>query len=229
MNRSTYVIVPVYNEQSIVASVIKHLEKHFTNIICVNDGSTDNSSEEIAKTSATLLEHDKNKGQGAAIRTGLEHALKDPKARYFITFDADGQHDPEDALSLLKCLKKQGIDIALGSRFLGAAEHLGLIKKLVLKMAVAFTNRTTGVDLTDAHNGLRAFNRDFASKLHLRCNGMAHASEIIYRVAEGKFLYDEVPVTIHYTKYSKSKGQSVFNAFSILKEYYQYRRLQGDS
>lgn len=225
MNRNTYVIMPVYNEQTVVREVIQQLEQYFSNIVCVNDCSTDQSVKEIAETSATLLEHGKNMGQGAAIRTGLQYALLDSKAKYFITFDADGQHDSADAMQLLKCLKKQKIDIALGSRFLGAAEHLGLIKKMVLKMAVVFTNRTTGVDLTDAHNGLRAFNRNFGEKLHLRCNGMAHASEIIYRIAEGKFQYDEVPVTIRYTKYSKSKGQSVFNAFNILKEYYRYRRL----
>lgn len=217
--------MPVYNEQSVVQEVIKKLEPYFSNIVCVNDGSSDKSAEKVSETRATLLEHSKNLGQGAAIRTGLQYAMLDPKAKYFITFDADGQHDPADALSLLKCLKKQGIDIALGSRFLGSTQNMSFIKKILLKMAVVFTNKTTGVDLTDAHNGLRAFNRNFAEKLHLRCNGMAHASEFIYRIAEGKFLYDEVPVTIRYTKYSKSKGQSVFNAFNILKEYYHYRRL----
>lgn len=223
MHKNTYVIVPVYNEASVIEKVISGLKVHFTNIICVDDGSSDGSAEAIKQTSATLLQHNKNKGQGAALRTGIKHALKNSKAKYFITFDADGQHDPRDASAMLKALKKQKIDIALGSRFLGHVENLSLAKRMLLKLAVVFTNKTTGVDLTDAHNGLRVFNRNFASKVQLRCNGMAHASEIIYRIKEGNFLYDELPVTIRYTKYSKAKGQSVMNAFNILKELMAYR------
>jgi polyprenyl-phospho-N-acetylgalactosaminyl synthase len=218
MNKNTYVIMPVYNEESVVKEVIEQLESYFSNIVCIDDGSTDHSVKEISKTSAVLLQHDNNKGQGAALRTGIQHVLRDKGAQYFITFDADGQHDPADATKMLQSLKKHNMDIILGSRFLGTAENMSFIKGLVLKLAVAFTNKTTGVHLTDTHNGLRVFNRNFAEKLQLRCNGMAHASEFIYRISEGYFHYDEAPVTIRYTNYSKSKGQSIWNGLHILRE-----------
>ena len=218
MNRSTYVIMPVFNEESVVRKVIEKLEPYFANIICVDDGSTDNSAQEISKTRATLLQHTANKGQGAALRTGIQYALNNPGAKYFITFDADGQHKIIDALFLLEGLKRSGKDIILGSRFLGEAEGLSWFKKLILKLAIVFTNKTTGVHLTDTHNGLRVFNRHFAENLKLRCNGMAHASEFIYRIAEGNYKYGELPVTISYTQYSKSKGQSILNAFNIVSE-----------
>lgn len=214
----TYVIVPVYNEASVIGGVIQELRQFFPNIVCVDDGSTDTSATEVKKTGATLLQHNRNKGQGAALRTGLHYVLERPNAQHFVTFDADGQHQVMDALMLIECLRHSGLDIVLGSRFLGNVDDISWAKKLTLKLAIAFTNKTTGVHLTDTHNGLRAFNRRFAENLHLRCNGMAHASEIIYRVAEGKFKYGEMPVTISYTKYSKAKGQSIFNAFNILSE-----------
>ncbi len=223
MLEDTYVIVPIYNEEPVIKDVINSLSTYFPNIVCVDDGSTDNSLNELSKTGATVLKHGGNKGQGAAIRTGIQHALSDPNAQHFITFDADGQHHTLDALMLVEVLRHSDKDIILGSRFLGEAENIGWLKKMVLKLAVMFTNKTTGVHLTDTHNGLRAFNRRFAENLRLRSNGMAHASEFIYRIAEGGFDYGELPVTITYTKYSKSKGQSIFNAFNILKELRSYK------
>lgn len=169
-----------------------------------------------------------NQGQGAALRTGIEVARKNPKIKYFVTFDADGQHRVGDALRMLKYLKKTDNDIILGSRFLNTVNEVPFIKLQVLRAAILFSNVTTGLKLTDTHNGLRVFNRNVAAKMNLTCSGMAHASEIIYRVAENKFRYAEIPVIITYSSYSKLKGQSVFNSFGILKEIVAYR-LQKES
>ena len=228
MQRNTYVIVPVYNEEQVIREVIVKLQRHFAHIICVDDGSSDGSVAEIAKTKAILVKHKRNKGQGAALRTGIEYALSKKGAKYFVTFDADGQHRVEDAIKMVNYLKKGEADIVLGSRFVGSTEDMPLVKHMVLKAAIIFSNVTTGLKLTDTHNGLRAFNRGVAVKLRLTCSGMAHASEIIYRIAENKFRYAEMPVTITYSDYSRSKGQSVLNSFGILKELVAYR-LQRDS
>lgn len=228
MQRDTYVIVPVYNEEKVIKEVITKLQGHFAHIICIDDGSTDGSVAEVAKTKATLIRHKRNSGQGAALRTGIEYALSRKGAKYFVTFDADGQHRTEDALKMLKFLKKGKSDIVLGSRFTGSTEDMPVLKHIVLKAAIVFSNVTTGLKLTDTHNGLRAFNRTVAAKLKLTCSGMAHASEIIYRVAENKFRYAELPVTITYSDYSRSKGQSVLNSFNILRELVAYR-LQRES
>lgn len=215
MNEDTYVVIPVYNESSVIADTIRSVEKHFKNIICINDGSSDNSSDEILGTSAHLVEHPINMGQGAALQTGIEYALLDPNAKYFVTFDADGQHSISDVLRMLKHLKKTKSDIVLGSRFMGKAENIGRAKRAVLKLAIRFSNVTSGIHLSDAHNGLRVFNRHVASNLKITMSDMAHASEIVHRIAEKKFKYSEVPITITYTDYSKAKGQSIFNAFNI--------------
>jgi polyprenyl-phospho-N-acetylgalactosaminyl synthase len=228
INKGTCVIIPVYNEADVIEDVIKDVHKVFTNILCIDDGSTDNSVEIIKKTGVRLIACPKNRGQGAALRAGIQEARKNPEFKYFVTFDADGQHRVSDALRMLKYIKKTGADIVLGSRFLNKTDGVPFIKRLVLKAAILFSNVTTGLKLTDTHNGLRVFNRSVASKLNLTCSGMAHASEIIYRVADNKFRYAEMPVTITYSNYSKGKGQSVFNSFNILKELLIYR-LQRDT
>jgi glycosyltransferase involved in cell wall biosynthesis len=209
------VIIPVYNEAQVIVKTIQEVEKQFKNIICVNDGSKDTSSIEIAKTSAKLVEHPINMGQGAALQTGIEYALRDHDTQYFVTFDADGQHDIQDVKRMIGHIKKSGVDVVLGSRFLGKAENISKLKRLILKAAVKFSNATSGVKLTDAHNGLRVFNRRVAENLNITMPDMAHASEIIHRIAEHEFKYEEMPITIAYTDYSKAKGQSMMNAFNI--------------
>jgi glycosyltransferase involved in cell wall biosynthesis len=215
MRTDTYIIIPVYNEGKMIASVLDKVLEKFSNVVCVNDGSTDNSAQEIVKTAAILVNHSINLGQGAALQTGIEYSLLNPKAKYFVTFDADGQHKLTDAEKMLAVLEEGDLDIVLGSRFLGAAYNITGLKKAVLKLAVKFTNKTSGLKLTDTHNGLRVFNRQVAEELNIANSDFSHASEIIEKIATKKFKYKEVPVTIVYSEYSKAKGQSMLNAINI--------------
>jgi glycosyltransferase involved in cell wall biosynthesis len=208
-------VVPVYNEDRVIGSVIKDILEHCPHVVCVNDGSTDNSAAEIVAAGAYLVDHPINMGQGAALQTGIEFARLLPGIRRFVTFDADGQHRVADALAMAAQLDDAGVDIVLGSRFRGRTEGMSVMKKLVLKMAVRFTNFTSGVKLTDAHNGLRAFNRHVADTLEITSPDMTHASEIIELISRNGYSYVEVPVTIDYTEYSVSKGQPVLNAVNI--------------
>jgi glycosyltransferase involved in cell wall biosynthesis len=210
-----YVIIPAYNEGQVIKDVLNDVLGKYLNVVCVNDGSKDNTSAEVSKTKAVLVEHPINLGQGAALQTGLEYALQDQAADVFVTYDADGQHQLDDVSKMIKELESGGYDIILGSRFLGAAKDVPPLKKMMLKMAVKFTNATSGVKLTDAHNGLRVFNRKVAEGLKIDNPDMTHASEIIEKIAENKYNYKEMPVTIVYNDYSKAKGQSIFNAVNI--------------
>lgn len=214
-NEDVYVIIPVYNEAEVVGRVVAEALKQFPNVICVDDGSNDNSVSEIEKTDAKLVKHPINLGQGATLQTGIEYALQHKDAKYFVTFDADGQHRLEDVKKMLEYIQTHNVDVVLGSRFLGKTENISLLKKVVLKAAVKFSNLTTGVYLTDAHNGLRVFNRHFAENVNITLPDMAHASEIIHEIKEKEFKYKELPVTIRYTDYTKSKGQSIMNAINI--------------
>jgi glycosyltransferase involved in cell wall biosynthesis len=162
-----------------------------------------------------VVSHPVNLGQGAALATGIAFALS-RGADYLVTFDSDGQHRVSDIARLIAALKASGADYALGSRFLTGKQSMPVLRRMLLRAATIFTAFTTGLRLTDTHNGLRAMTRRGAAALELRQNRMAHASEILSEIARSGFAYVEVPVTIDYTDYSLAKGQRASDALTIL-------------
>lgn len=190
----------------------------FPKIVCVDDGSSDASAAEARAGGAVVVQHPINLGQGAAIRTGLDYALQDPGADYFVTFDSDGQHRVEDALTMVRMLDEGDLDVVVGSRFLDDRTKVSALKRIVLRMGVVFERMSSGVQLTDAHNGLRALNRHAAEAIVIEQNRMAHASEIVAEIGRNDLRFAEAPVHVLYTDYSKSKGQSVWNSVNILSD-----------
>lgn len=208
----------MYNEAAVVRSVVEGASAVFPHVVCVDDGSSDRSAAEAAAGGAVVVRHPINLGQGAAIQTGFDYAQLDPGADYFVTFDSDGQHQVSDALAMVQRLDSEPLDIVIGSRFLDGRTDAGRLKRLVLKLAVYFERASTGVRLTDAHNGLRALNRTAVQSMRIRQNRMAHASEIVANVGKAKLRYAEQPVHIIYTEYSRAKGQSIWNLVNILSD-----------
>lgn len=219
-----WLVVPLYNEGAVIADVVTDARRTFANVVCVDDGSHDDSAEQAQRAGAVVVRHPVNLGQGAALQTGIDYAKTDPRMRYVVTYDADGQHQISDVVAMVDRARATDLQVVFGSRFLND-DHVSAtgLKKLVLKAAVAFTNATTHTKLTDAHNGLRVLRRDVVDQLEITQNRMAHASEIVNEIGamriEGKPVrYAEMPVHILYTDYSKSKGQSLWNAVNILVE-----------
>lgn len=215
-NEDVWVVIPVYNEDRVIADVVDRVRTTFPNVVCVDDGSHDESATRIAGTRAHLVRHPINLGQGAALQTGLSYALARPGAKYFVTFDADGQHQVTDAERMVQVARSGEADVVLGSRFLEQSEQVPWLKRAVLRTAVALSPHVRKLRLTDAHNGLRVFTRPVAERMHISMNGMAHASEIVAFLADNDVRVREVPVRILYTDYSKSKGQSLVNGVNIL-------------
>ncbi|NUS54567.1 MAG: glycosyltransferase family 2 protein [Streptomycetaceae bacterium] len=211
-----WIVIPVYNEGAVIGDVVERTRETFPNIVCVDDGSRDDSAAAIAATGAHLVRHPVNLGQGAALQTGIAYALAQPGMRYLVTFDADGQHRVEDAEAMLAVARSEGADVVLGSRFLEQNEQIPLLKRIVLRTVVMLSPTARKLKLSDAHNGLRVLNREAASRLRITMNGMAHASEIVGFLARSGLKVREVPVTILYTDYSRSKGQSLINGVNIL-------------
>ncbi len=216
MNKSeVYITIPLYNDAKMITKVIKDLNSHgYNNIVVVDDGSKDNGYDVVRKnTNAVVTKHVINRGQGAALQTGMEIALK-KGARYIVHFDSDGQHDVKDLDRMLKTLIEGNYDIVLGSRFL-QENDIPLSKRIILKGGIIFTYILSRIWLTDVHNGLRVMTSDTAKKLDITHDRMEHASEILDKVKVLDLKYKEVPVTVHYTEYSMSKGQSIFNSINI--------------
>jgi glycosyltransferase involved in cell wall biosynthesis len=212
----TWVVVPLYNEATVIGEVVRVLLASFDHVVCIDDGSTDGSAAEAEAAGARVLHHPINLGQGAALQTGFSYVGTKPEARYVVTFDADGQHRVEDVLEMLDLAKSDDLAIVFGSRFLDTRTDPGIIKRIILKTAVWVTNLTTGLRLTDAHNGLRVIRTDAMRMIELEQDRMAHATEIVLKLGRTKLPWREYPVELLYTDYSKAKGQSVLNSVNIL-------------
>lgn len=212
-----WIVVPAYNEERVIEDVISGVRKQYPNVIVVDDCSSDSTRNRAMKAGAIVVTHPINLGQGAALQTGITYALK-RGAECVVTFDADGQHRTAEIERLTQALLTHNADFALGSRFLGGTINFPKSRKLLLIAATLFTRLTTGLRVTDAHNGFRAMTRLGATKLNLRQNRMAHASEIVDQIANSGLKYVEVPVTIEYTSYTLAKGQRSSNFVSILLE-----------
>lgn len=214
MPDSVFVVIPALNEAEVVGDVIEQVRRECPNVVLVNDGSTDDTAARARLAGAQVISHAINLGQGAALQTGITYALR-LGASHIVTFDADGQHDPRQIATLIQSLGS-GFDVALGSRFKGTTIDMPLKRRVVLQTACWVNYALTGLRLSDAHNGLRAFTRSAAQRLSLRQAGMAHATEIVAQVARHRLKYVEVPVTIRYTAYSLAKGQKLSNSVNIL-------------
>ena len=213
----TCCIVPMYNEEQVVFQVITELKSVFPHVICVDDGSTDASVAKAMEAGAIVLRHAVNIGQGAALATGFRWVQDQRCFSYVVTFDADGQHRPHDAYRLVVELKDNNVDVVFASRFLEQDQaSIPLVKRVVLKSVARITKTLTDVQLSDAHNGLRALTVDASRKIQLTQNGMTHATQFVSLVLQGGLKYSELPVTILYTPYSRSKGQSILNGVNII-------------
>ena len=214
-----FIAIAAYNEARAVGRVVAELhDAGYPNVVVVDDGSSDDTADVARRADASLLRHVVNRGQGAALQTAITYCLR-AGALYVVTFDADGQHRAEDIASLLEPIIAGKAHIALGSRFLEDAHGVPAARRLLLAGAVLFTRLASGVKLTDAHNGLRAFSARAAAEIDIRLDRMAHASEIIDQILDSGLAVVEVPVRIRYSDYSKAKGQSGSAAFRVALDY----------
>lgn len=214
---SVFVVIPVYNEGKVLADTVAELLKFGYSVVVVDDGSRVPATQYLDGFPVYYLRHLTNLGQGAALQTGTEFAVHQG-AELIVHFDADGQHSPELISSLIDPIRKGECDVVIGSRFLKASDRkqVPLEKQILLKAGVFVTWLFSGVRLSDTHNGFRAFSAEAASQIRITENGFAHATEILELIKRARLRFKEIPATIRYTEYSRSKGQSVFNSINIV-------------
>lgn len=202
-----YIVIPAYNEEKNISSVVKDVLSLYKNVIVVNDNSKDRTSEKAKEAGAFVIDHVINRGQGAALETGDRYALGHG-AEIIVHFDADGQFQSSEIGRLLKPILDGEADIVMGSRFLDNKTELPKLKKyIIMPLARIFLGLFYGAALSDPQNGFRAFNRTVASKLIIENDGAAHCTEIIVKILKNKWRYKEVPVTVKYDAF----GQGIFS------------------
>lgn len=213
-----WIVIPAFREASIIGDVISDVRSVFEHVVCVDDGSGDATGDAALRAGAHVVRHPVNLGQGAAIQTGVEYARRQPGAQVFATFDADGQHQVKDVVRMIDRLGVDDVDLVIGTRFAdaGIVTRTPFWKRVVLRSAARLSPHSRRLGLTDAHNGLRVFNKTVADGLNITMNGMSHASEFIALAYENRWRVAEEPVEILYTDYSKSKGQPLLNGVNIV-------------
>jgi glycosyltransferase involved in cell wall biosynthesis len=209
-----WVVVAAFNEGDRIGRVLDDLVGSVGNLVVVDDGSSDATVEVASERSAWVICHPVNLGQGAALQTGIDFALKNG-ARWIVTFDADGQHSVEDLPTVLMPLVSGEAEYTLGSRFLGRAPGIPWGRRAMLRLAAAFTWLLYGIRLTDAHNGFRGMTEKGASQICIEMNRMGHASEIVEQIARSGLPYVEVPVTVRYTPDTLLKGQHTSDSIRL--------------
>ncbi|MGA8554190.1 MAG: glycosyltransferase family 2 protein [Candidatus Acidiferrales bacterium] len=214
INPKVFIVIAAYNESRTIRSVADKLLATYSDVVVIDDGSTDDTAARLTGSGARVLRHCLNRGQGAALQTGIRYALAQ-SADVIVTFDADGQHDQKNIEALIRPIIDGECDVTLGSRFLGRAHNIPASRKMMLKAGVLFTRIFSQVKVSDSHNGLRALSRRAAASLQITMDRMAHASEILDQIRRGGWTFREIPVDIYYSEYSLAKGQSSWNAIKI--------------
>ena len=222
------VVVPAYNEATVIADVIRSAKQVFAkgkgfsiDIVVVNDGSKDNTSEEARKGGATVIDHVLNSGAGGATLTGLAYARHN-SYDIVATMDADGQHAPEDVLNGIKQLDRDGSGLLIGSRLINS-EGMSKTKILGNKGLSFITKLLFGINVTDSQSGLRIYSRNAIENLDWKTTGYEFCSEMIWRARQLNLSIAEYPIEAIYTDYSMSKGQNNWNAINIVKRLFKQR------
>ena len=190
--------IPAFNEEKNIASIITKLSDISDKIIVCNDGSTDLTAEIAEKMGATIINHEKNLGYGAAIRSIFLRS-RELDGDILVTFDADGQHRVEDIEKVINPIINQEGDLVIGSRFLDESEkEVPQYRKVGIKVITKITNASIKQKLTDSQSGFRAYNRKVLEKIFPSDRGMGISTEILIKASQKNFRITEVPVTILY-------------------------------
>ncbi len=216
IKKNIYVVVPAYNESQTIKNVIEELKDRNLNIIIIDDGSHDETyriaENSINSYNGHIYKHVLNRGLGAALETGIKAALA-KNADIIVTFDADGQHDPEDILKVCKPIIEGNADIVIGKRNF---EEMPLSKKLGNQIMNAITRIFYGINVNDSQSGLRAFDRKAAGFLDLHSRGYGVSSEIIGEIKKHDLKLEEINIKTIYTDYSMTKGTNLNVGLKIL-------------
>lgn len=215
-----WIVMPAYNEERSIGGVLDALHKEgWRDIIVVDDGSRDRTTEIAREKGALVLSHPRNMGLGAAIRTGLKAALE-RGADCAVTFDADGQHDPKAVRNMVDSLN--GADFVIGARYFIDIP----LNKRVGNFGLNFITRMLGGVLTDSQSGMRALNRRALEAVRIRSNRYEISSELVVRANQAGLRIKEIPVRCFFTPYSKARGTTIASGARIFVNMLKLRLIE---
>ena len=212
-------VIPAYNEEKNITKVVSSVSPYVDEVIVVNDNSKDQTDLLARKSSAIVITHPINRGQGAALQTGNEYALE-LGADIIVHFDGDDQFLASEIPDMIKDIVENKADIVFGSRFLGKKTNFPALKKyLIYPLAQLFSRLILGINLSDPQNGFRALSKEAAQKITIENREMAHNSEIQSKAFAYKLRIKEIPITVIYHHF----GQKLSGGLKIIKDLFIYK------
>jgi len=191
------VIVPVYNEERFIGSVVLKTKEFADVVLVIDDGSTDGTSAVARAAGAEIIRHEQNQGKGAALNTGFSRA-RELAPDVVVTLDGDGQHFPEELCLVIKPVLEDQADIVVGSRYLEEQSDVPQHRVWGHRFFNIVTNQLSGVAVTDSQSGFRAFSRRALDAISLRSKGFSVESEMQFVANDCNLRVHEVPITIKY-------------------------------
>jgi len=216
--------IPAFNEEKNIGKIIITLKKITNDIIVCDDGSSDLTKEIAEGLGAKVISHTKNMGYGEAIKSIFNEAKK-KESDILVTFDADGQHRPEDIMSLTKPIIDEQAEIVIGSRFLKNETDMPKYREIGVKILTKVTNMSIKENLTDSQSGLRAYQKKVLQNISLTDSGMGISTEILIKSHQKEFRIVEVPIQILYGK-DTSTQNPVSHGTSVLLSTIKYTSIQ---
>ena len=208
--------IPSFNEEKNIAAIIAKLADIADSLIVFNDGSSDLTSDIAEKMGAFVINHEKNLGYGAAIRSIFLKA-KELNGDILVTFDADGQHRIEDIEKVTKPIINQEVDLVIGSRFLDESEkEVPQYRKVGIKVITKITNASIKKQLTDSQSGFRAYSKKVLAELNPSELGMGISTEILIKASSKNFRITEVPIKILYSNNTSTHNPITHGSSVIL-------------
>lgn len=209
-----FCIIPAINEEANIKEAVERVKSKVAQVVVVDDGSTDRTSELAKEAGAIVLKHFINRGQGAALETGNQYALKNG-ADVIVHFDADNQFKAEEISEVLKPIIAGEADAVFGSRFLGRENNMPAFKKKVIMPLARLVNRWfLGIRLTDPQCGFRVMTAKAWRKIKIRQDKMAHCSEILYKAHKNNLQIKEIPISVIYNRF----GLKFAGGVEVLKD-----------
>ena len=206
-------VLPAYNEEKSIGNIILKTKEYVSEIIVIDDGSTDSTYESAKKSGAVVIKHIINRGAGAATWTGIQAALK-LDADIIVTIDADGQHLPSDIPNITKPILKNYADVVIGSRFKGNIDGMPFVKKIGNILLNKLTYLFYGINITDTQSGFKAFNKEAASVITISVDRYGFCSELIGEIKKNNLRFIEVSIPTIYLNIKK--GTTLFDGYRIL-------------
>ena len=210
--------IPAYNEESHIENLVKSAKNHVDSVIVCDDGSTDNTAK-IARNAGAVVISQSNQGYGAAISTLFDYARRN-NAKIMVTLDGDGQHNPEQIPLLIDAIISHGVDVSVGSRFLGDSEASGY-RKAGIKIITSAANYGTSLKISDSQSGFRAYSQKAIDAIHPTEQGMAVSTEILLKISNKGLSLAEVPISVTYGP-DTSEHNSVSHGISVLMNTLKY-------